>query len=59
MTIKNREDKSSLYEAYVCHFLKNHLPSHGELRFWRTKTGDEIDFILLINHEPIIFEDEI
>lgn len=56
MTIKNREDKSSLYEAYVCHFLKNHLPSHGELRFWRTKTGDEIDFILLINHEPIIFE---
>ena len=32
------------------------MPLNAELRFWRTKSGDEIDFIYLKNRIPYIIE---
>ncbi|MEY3370215.1 MAG: hypothetical protein RLZZ361_885 [Cyanobacteriota bacterium] len=51
-----RKDKGSLYEQYVCNFLINNCPANSELRFWRTRNDQEIDFVLLKNHDPYLFE---
>ncbi len=54
--LNERQDKAAIYEAYVCHFLKTKCPSHGEIRFWKTKSGHEVDFVFIKNHKPYIFE---
>lgn len=51
-----RKDKGSLYEQYVCNFLINNCPANSELRFWRTRNGEEIDFVFLKNQDPYLFE---
>ena len=55
-SIRERQDKGTIYESYVYYFLKNNCPPNGEIRFWRTKDGKEIDFILLINNKPSVVE---
>lgn len=54
--LKSRKDKGSLYEQYVCNFLLQNSPANSELRFWRTRNDDEIDFVYLKNQKPYIFE---
>lgn len=54
--VKKRKDKGSLYEQYVCNFLIANAPANAELRFWRTRNDDEIDFVYLKNNKPYIFE---
>ncbi len=54
--IKVRKDKGSIYEQYVCNFLIQNSPANSELRFWRTRNDDEIDFVFLKNRKPYIFE---
>ncbi|MCE2928301.1 MAG: ATP-binding protein [Candidatus Caenarcaniphilales bacterium] len=54
--ISTRKDKGYIYEQYVCNFLIKNSTPNCELRFWRTRNDDEIDFVLLKNNKPYIFE---
>ena len=51
-----REDKGALYESAVLHQLIPQLKANAEIRFWRTKKGQEVDFILLKNRVPVPVE---
>jgi len=55
-SIDKREDKGSIYEGYVLQHLITQIAPNMELRFWRTKKDLEVDFILLINRQPIPIE---
>lgn len=41
-----RPDAGALIENYVFSYLNNNLRIGEELKFWRTKTGNEIDFVV-------------
>lgn len=62
MLIKNfssfdsRGDKGIIGESIVFNALMKQLKPNMELRFWRTKVGDEVDFIVLKNQKPIPIE---
>ncbi len=51
-----REDKGVLYETAVLLELIPQLKPNMEIRFWRTKKQDEVDFVLLKNRIPIPVE---
>ncbi len=55
-SIAKREDKGVLYESAVLMQLISKLQPNMELRFWRTKKGDEVDFILIKNRIPVPIE---
>jgi len=52
----SREDKGILYESAVMLHLVTKLQPNMELRFWRTKKGDEVDFVLIKNRVPVPIE---
>lgn len=54
--VSQREDKGALYETAVLLHLTAQLKPNMEIRFWRTKKGDEVDFVLLKNRVPIPIE---
>ena len=54
--LKDRSDKGLLYESYVHNALRIRAPKNSEIRFWRTKDGNEIDFIYIKNRKPSIIE---
>jgi predicted AAA+ superfamily ATPase len=45
-----------LYESYIFLELHKRLRANIDLRFWRTKKGDEVDFIWIENRQPIPIE---
>jgi len=45
-----------LYETFIFLQLVGQLKANTELKFWRTKAGHEIDFILLKNRKPFMVE---
>lgn len=51
-----RTDKGAILEGFV--FLRLHtlLAPNVEIRFWRTKDGDEMDFVLLKDRKPLPIE---
>ena len=51
-----REDKGPLLESAVMLHLVSRLLPNMELRFWRTKKGDEVDFVLVKNRIPVPIE---
>jgi len=51
-----RPDKGILLESFVFLALQSNLQPNMELKFWRTKDGAEVDFILLENRMPIPIE---
>ncbi len=51
-----RPDKGALFETFVFLTLQQLLTPATEIKFWRTKDGDEVDFILLYNRQPIPIE---
>lgn len=53
---EKRIDKGAILETYLLHFLISNCPQNGEIRFWRTRSGDEIDFVFLKNRKPYILE---
>jgi len=53
---RERSDKGVLLESFVFLRLRSALAPNQELKFWRTKQGDEVDFILLQNRRPIAIE---
>jgi predicted AAA+ superfamily ATPase len=52
----DREDRGAIYESYVFLTLLPLLSPTMELRFWRTKKKEEVDFILIHNREPTPIE---
>lgn len=48
----DRTDKGSLFENFVFSALKRHTYSTQQVKFWRSKSQAEIDFVL----EPVIGE---
>jgi len=52
----HREDKGALYESLIMTELFKQLKPNMELKFWRTKQGDEVDFVILINRKPYLIE---
>lgn len=53
---QDRDDKGVLYESFILQQLIPQLKPNMELRFWRTKKGEEVDFILIKNRIPLPIE---
>jgi hypothetical protein len=53
---QNRPDKGQILESYVFLSLRRQLTPNMELKFWRTKRQEEVDFILLLDRQPIPLE---
>jgi hypothetical protein len=51
-----RDDGGFLKESFVCLSIIKQLKPNMELKFWRTKQGHEIDFIVLKNRIPLPVE---
>lgn len=54
--IANRPDKGVILESFVFLKLQAMLLPNMEIKFWRTKDGGEVDFILLKDRIPIPIE---
>ncbi|MBI3265739.1 MAG: ATP-binding protein [Chlamydiae bacterium] len=54
--VQGRSDKGVLHETFVFLKLQSLMKPNREIKFWRTKEGDEVDFILLENRKPIPIE---
>jgi predicted AAA+ superfamily ATPase len=55
-SLSRRPDKGSILESFVFLQLKTNLLPNMEIKFWRTKEGDEVDFILLKDRKPLPIE---
>ena len=55
-SVSTRPDKGILLESFVFFKLNTMLAPNMEIKFWRTKDGDEVDFILLKDRKPIPIE---
>lgn len=51
-----RPDKGIILETFVFLKLRAMLSPNMEIKFWRTKDGEEVDFVLLKNRKPIPIE---
>ena len=51
-----RPDQGAILESMVFMTLRSRLLPNMELKFWRTKDGSEVDFVLLKNRKPIPIE---
>jgi len=54
--IHERKDKGIIYESFVFLSLLPHLEPNMDIKFWRTKDGDEVDFIFLKDRQPTPIE---
>jgi predicted AAA+ superfamily ATPase len=54
--VERRQDKGIILETFVFLSIIKQLKPNMEVRFWRTRQGDEIDFILLKNRIPVPLE---
>lgn len=54
--LSQREDQGIIHESFVLLHLITQLKPNMEIRFWRTKKGEEVDFILLKNRVPVPIE---
>ncbi len=52
----SRRDGGAVHETFVYLELRKLLKPNQELRLWRTKGGDEIDFVLLTDRRPLPIE---
>ena len=53
---QNRSDAGFLKESFVALSIMKQLKPNMEVRFWRTKRGDEVDFVLIKNRIPFAVE---
>ncbi|MDI9570944.1 MAG: ATP-binding protein [Pseudomonadota bacterium] len=51
-----RKDIGTLCESFAAVQLTSCLKPNMELKFWRNKAGQEIDFVLLKNRKPLLIE---
>ncbi len=54
--VASRPDKSVILESFVFLRLQAMLAPNMEIKFWRTKDGGEVDFILLKDRKPMPIE---
>ena len=54
--VAERPDRGGIYEAFVALSLWRRLGADSELRFWRSKKGEEVDFVLVSNRVPQAIE---
>lgn len=54
--LSDRPGKGIVLESFVFLKLQGMLAPNMDLKFWRTKEGDEVDFILLIDRKPVPIE---
>lgn len=54
--LSQREDLGFLFESYVFLELQKKLKANVDLRFWRTKQGEEVDFIWTEDKVPVPIE---
>lgn len=52
------KDKESgfLFQNFIFNILREKIPSGASLKYWRTKNGAEVDFIIDIGKKPIAIE---
>jgi predicted AAA+ superfamily ATPase len=55
-TTAERPDGGAVVESFVYLELARQLGPADDLRFWRTKAGDEVDFVWIANRVPIPIE---
>ncbi len=51
-----RDDQGAILESFVYLQLLLQAKANMEIRFWRTKKGDEVDFIIVKNRMPLPIE---
>jgi uncharacterized protein len=51
-----RPDSGVLYESFVFAQLRAELKPNMEIKFWRTKDGAEVDFVLVKDRRPVPIE---
>ena len=51
-----RNDIGVIHESFAALQLISRLKPNMELKFWRNKAGQEIDFVLLKNRKPLLIE---
>jgi hypothetical protein len=49
---RERPDGGAVFEGYVAGELSSRLGPSSELRFWRTRAGEEVDFVWVENRVP-------
>lgn len=54
--VEKRHDKGTILESFVFLSIIKQLKPNMEVKFWRTRQGDEVDFILLKNRIPVPLE---
>lgn len=54
--LDDRRDKGAIIESFVALSVIKQLKANMEVKFWRTRQGDEVDFILLKNRIPVPVE---
>ena len=54
--LERRKDVGFLYESHVFLELHARLKANVDIRFWRTKRGDEVDFVWVEDRIPIPIE---
>ena len=55
-SLNKRQDKGSILESFVFLQLRNYLKPNMQLLFWRTRDGDEVDFVLVEDRDPLPIE---
>jgi len=55
-TLNQRSDKGTIHESFVFLQLACALKPNMEIKFWRNKAGQEIDFVLLKDRRPFLIE---
>ncbi len=54
--LNERNDSGTIAETFVFHELQHQLSPETEIRFWRLKTGEEVDFLWIRNQKPYPIE---
>jgi predicted AAA+ superfamily ATPase len=54
--LEERRDRGAIVESFVALSIIRQLKANMEVKFWRTRQGDEVDFILLKNRVPVPVE---
>lgn len=54
--LKTRPDKGIILETFVFLSIIKQLKANMEVKFWRTRQGDEVDFVLLKDRIPVPVE---
>ncbi len=51
-----RSDIGVIHESFAALQLISRIKPNMELKFWRNKAGQKIDFVLLKNRQPLLIE---